>query len=144
MGIVPMMDENILAQGMAEEMIRGWDVIATGSGFLIFTDWRWPNNERIEIHVRRVAERDDLYVVTDGGELCSYLYSKGIDLEKNIKAFERIQSVVESSGAKVAEFQLVRGATDGDLAMAVRRLLEVIKESGFLSWDEPSWQEGVG
>ena len=59
------MDENQILDALAEDFFHGWDVAPTGGGFLITTDWALPNNERIEIHVRRVGDREDLFIVTD-------------------------------------------------------------------------------
>jgi len=63
------MNEKILEQNLSEAFIRDWEIIPTGSGFLVVSDWLWPNHERIEIHARTVGEREDLFVVADGGEL---------------------------------------------------------------------------
>ena len=70
------MDESVLEEQLAEELIGGVEILSTGNGFLVITDWRWPGDEKIEVHARRVAERDDLYLVTDGGELCNFLFAK--------------------------------------------------------------------
>ena len=67
-----LMDEKTLEQNLAETLVEGWDISSTGNGFLVASDWRWPNNERIEIYVRNVGEREDLFLVTDGGELFNY------------------------------------------------------------------------
>ena len=77
------MDENEILEALAEDFFQGWDVTPTGGGFLVATDWVLPNNERIEIHVRRVGEREDLFIVTDGGELINYLFAEGVDLTRD-------------------------------------------------------------
>jgi len=69
------MDENEILEALAGDFFQSWRVAPTGGGFLITTDWVFPNNELIEIHVRRVGEREDLFIVTDGGELINYLFS---------------------------------------------------------------------
>jgi hypothetical protein len=76
------MDEKEIFDGLTEAFYQGWDVLPTGGGFLITTDWMLPNNEKIEIHVRRVGDREDLFLLTDGGELINFLFAQGVDLSK--------------------------------------------------------------
>jgi len=38
-------DENVLEEKLAEELLEGWQVVPTGSGFLVTTAWRWPTGE---------------------------------------------------------------------------------------------------
>jgi hypothetical protein len=127
-------DENVLEEKLAEELLEGWQVIPTGSGFLVTTAWRWPSGEMIEIYVRRVGERDDLYVVTDGGELFNFLFARGIDLRQNERHLEMLQTVAASSGAKMIDYQIVKGANDENLPRSIRLLLETLKEGSFLFW----------
>lgn len=130
------MDESILEERLAEELIGGWEILPTGNGFLVTTDWRWPGNEKIEVHIRRVAERDDLYLVTDGGELCSFLFAKGMDLRRDHRSLELVQQIAAASGAGVVDYQIVRGSGTDDLPRSVRQVLEAIKEGAFVFW----WQ----
>jgi len=126
------MDETVLEERLAEALLAEWEVLPTGNGFLVITDWRWPGHERIEVHVRRVAERDDLYLVTDGGELCNFLFAKGIDLRQDQRSMEVLQQIAAGSGAGIMDYQLVRGAGGEDLAQCVRQVLEAIKEGAFV------------
>lgn len=128
------MDERTLEQGIAEELIQGWNISPTGDGFLVITDWHWPNNEHIEIYVRAVGEREDLYIVTDGGELFNFLFSHGIDLRKDKQALQLVERVVDNHEGKFVDFQMVRGANDTDLARSVRLMLEAIKDAACLLW----------
>jgi hypothetical protein len=127
-----LMDENVLVDRLAEEMVEGWEVVPTGSGFLVTTAWRWPDNERIEIRVRRVAERDDLYVVTDGGELFNFLFAHGIDLRGDEGSMEMLHGIAESSGARMIDYQIVKGSSNEDLAKSIRLVLEAVKEGAFV------------
>jgi hypothetical protein len=129
-----MMDETVLEEKLAEELMAGWEVIPTSTGFLVTTDWRWPSDEKIEIVVRRVAERDDLYVVTDGGELFSFLFARGIDLRKDDRSMETLQRLLETIGARLIDYQIVTGATNEELPRSIRLILEAAKEGAFLFW----------
>jgi hypothetical protein len=132
------MDEKTLRQNLEEELINGWDVLPTGTGFLIQTDWRWPHHERIEIHVKSVGEREDLYLVTDGGDLFNLLFSHGIDLTKDVHGMKVLEGVARSHGAKVVDFTVARGANSGDLPRVVRMMIETLKEASFLLWHKLS------
>jgi hypothetical protein len=127
-------DENVLEEKLAEELIAGWEVVPTGSGFLVTTAWRWPNDEMIEIYVRRVAEREDLYLVTDGGELFNFLFAKGMDLSQGARSMEILDSIAESAGARIIDYQIVRGANSEELPRSIRLVLEAVKEGAFLFW----------
>jgi hypothetical protein len=128
------MDEKVLLEDLPKELIFGWEVVPTGSGFLVTTAWRWPNDEMIEIYVRRVAERDNLYLVTDGGELCNFLFANGMDLIRDARSMEVLNSIAESAGARMIDYQIVRGAGNEDLPRSIRMVLEVVKEGAFLFW----------
>jgi len=136
------MDERTLTQNLAEELIDGWDIMSTGSGFLIITDWHWPNDDRIEIYVRTVGDREDLYIVTDGGNLFNFLFSHGIDLNKDHHGMKVLSGIAENCGAKIVDYQMARGANDGDLHRAIRLLLEAIKDASFLLWHKLEHGEG--
>ncbi len=128
------MDTSILEEKLAEELIAGWQVIPTGTGFLVTTAWRWPNDEMIEVYVRRVAERDDLYLVSDGGQLFNFIFAGGIDLRKDDKSMKMLSHIVENSGSKLVDYQIVRGANDEELSRSIRQVLEAVKEGAFLFW----------
>ncbi|MGO9314022.1 MAG: hypothetical protein ACLQBD_03925 [Syntrophobacteraceae bacterium] len=128
------MDENEILEALAEDFFQGWDVAATGGGFLITTDWVLPNNERIEIHVRRVGEREDLFIVTDGGELINYLFSEGVDILSDRGSRRILEGIAENRSLKVTEHQLVKGANEEEIAGAVRVVLEAVKEASFSLW----------
>ena len=128
------MDESILEEKLAEELIAGWQVIPTGTGFLVTTAWRWPNDEMIEVYVRRVAERDDLYLVSDGGQLFNFIFAGGVDLRKDDRSMEMLGRIAENFGAKLIDYQIVRGANDEDLPLCIRLVLEAVKEGAFLFW----------
>lgn len=129
-----MMDEKHLEQQLAEELIAGWQIIATGSGFLVSTDWHWPNDERIEIYVRTVGEREDLYIVTDGGDLYNFLFSQGIDLSRDENGMKIFSNTAERYGVRILDGQMVKGSSDGDLAGSIRKMLEAVKDASFLLW----------
>jgi hypothetical protein len=129
-----MVDENVLEEKLAEELLEGWQVVPTGSGFLVTTAWRWPTGEMIEIYVRNVAEREDLYVVTDGGELFNFLFARGIDLRQDDRNMKLLQSIAASSGAGMIDYQIVKGANNDDLPRSIRLLVEAVKEGAFLLW----------
>ncbi len=128
------MDEDEILEALAEDFFQGWNVSATGGGFLITTDWVLPNNERIEIHVRRVGDRDDLFVVTDGGDLINYLFSQGVDLTRDRDSQRILSGIAENRSIEVTEHQLVKGANEEEIAGAVRVLLEAVKEASFSLW----------
>lgn len=128
------MDEQTLTRNLAEELINGWDITPTGSGFLIVTDWHWPNHERIEVYVRTVGEREDLYLVSDGGEVFNFLFAQGIDLTKDPNGTKIFDGVAQSYGAKVVDYQMAKGASDSDLHQAIRMIVEAIKDVSFLLW----------
>ena len=128
------MDENDILEALTEEFLRGWNVTPTGGGFLITTDWVLPNNERIEIHVRRVGDREDLFIVTDGGELINYLFSEGIDLTRDPDNRRILDRIAQNRSIKVTEHQLVKGANEEEIAWAVRVLVETVKEASFSLW----------
>ncbi|SPJ15809.1 conserved hypothetical protein [Syntrophobacter sp. SbD2] len=128
------MDENEILEALAEDFSRGWDVTPTGGGFLIATDWVLPNNERIEIHIRRVGDREDLFIVTDGGELINYLFSEGVDLTRDRDSRRILDVIAENRSIKVTEHQLVKGAKEHEIAGTVRVLLEAVKEASFSLW----------
>jgi len=128
------MDVGAIEKALAEEMVLGWDIVPTGGGILITTNWRMPNKERIEIHVRSVGEREDLYLVTDGGELFNMMFLHGWKLSEDKEGADLVAGVAESHGAKVVDGQIVKGANDGNLGQAVRLILEAVKEASFLLW----------
>ena len=128
------MDENEILEALTEDFFQGWDVTPTGGGFLITTDWVLPNNERIEIHVRRVGDREDLYIITDGGELINYLFSQGVDITLDRDSRRTLNGIAENRSIKVTEHQLVKGANEEEIAGAVRVLLEAVKEASFSLW----------
>ena len=128
------MDEGEILEALAEDFFQGWDVSPTGGGFLILTDWIFPNNERIEIHVRRVGDREDLYIITDGGELINYLFSQGVDITLDRDSRRTLNGIAENRSIKVTEHQLVKGANEEEIAGAVRVLLEAVKEASFSLW----------
>ncbi|HYA40999.1 MAG TPA: hypothetical protein VEF34_06830 [Syntrophobacteraceae bacterium] len=128
------MDEDEILEALAEDFFQGWDVSPTGGGFLITTDWVLPNNERIEIHIRRVGDRDDLFIVTDGGELTNYLFSQGVDLTRDPDSRRILGGVAQNRSVEISEHQLVKGANEEEIAGAVRVLLEAVKEASFALW----------
>ena len=128
------MDENEILEALAEDFFQGWDVATVGGGFLITTDWVLPNNERIEIHVRRVSDREDLFIVTDGGELINYLFSEGVDILHDRDSRLILDGIAENRAVKITEHQLVKGAKEEEIAAAVRVVLEAVKEASFSLW----------
>jgi len=96
------MDENEILEALAEDFFQGWDVAPTGGGFLITTDWVFPNNERIEIHVRRVGDREDLFIVTDGGELVNFLFAEGVDVMRDSECGSILEGIVQNRSLKIA------------------------------------------
>jgi len=128
------MDIKTLLENLAEELVREWEITPTGSGFFMVTDWRWPNDERIEIYIRAVGEREDLYLVTDGGNLFNFLFAHGVDLRKDKHGMKFLNGIAEHFGAKIVDYQMARGANDADLHQAIRMILEAIKEASFILW----------
>lgn len=128
------MDEKLLFENLAQELIREWEIIPTGDGFLVMTDWNLPNDERIEIHVRTVGEREDLYVVTDGGNLIGFLYTEGVTLDKDENASRIVNGVMKKYNAQLVDFQIAKGANDENLARSVRDILEAVKDASLLLW----------
>ena len=128
------MDAEDILDGLAEDFFRGWDVMPTGGGFLIVTDWTLPNNERIEIHVRKVGEREDLFIVTDGGELIGFLFSHGVDISKDPESRRVLNGISENRSIKITDYEFVKGAGEDELPGAVRGMLEAIKEASFSLW----------
>lgn len=129
-----MMDEKRLWQDLSEEMIRDWEILPTGSGFVIVSDWRWPNNDRIEVVVRNVGEREDLFLVSDGGELFNFFFAQGVDISGNEEAVRQLEAIAARHGAKLVDFQMAKGAGENDLLHAIRSMVEAIKEGAFLFW----------
>jgi hypothetical protein len=127
-------DETVLEGRLAEELLEGWELIPTGGGFLVTTAWRWPNDELIEIYVRRVAERDDLYLVTDGGALANFLFTRGVDLRQDERDMEVLHQIVARSDAGIIDYQIVKGANDEDLPQSIRLVVEAVKEGAFVFW----------
>ena len=125
------MKESDLMERMAVESIRGWNVISTGAGYLVETDWQWPNRERIEIFIGAVGERKDLFIVSDGGEIFNFFFSYGMDLSKNRSGMRAVEEIVTHYGAHVAEYRIVKGAGPDDLSAAIRAILEALKEISF-------------
>ncbi|ABK17056.1 hypothetical protein [Syntrophobacter fumaroxidans] len=123
-----------LEQLMEQAMTSEWEVTSTGTGFLVATDWRLPNNERIEIFVRTVGEREDLFLVTDGGEVFNFLFSHGIDLSKDTRGMKTLNGVSERYQAKIVNYQITRGSGRADLARSIRLMLEAVKDASFLLW----------
>lgn len=128
------MDEKLLFENLARELIREWEIIPTGDGFLVMTDWNLPNDERIEIHVRTVGERDDLYVVTDGGNLIGFLYAEGVALDKDENASRIVSGVMKRYDAQLVDFQIAKGASNENLARSIRDILEAVKDASLLLW----------
>ncbi len=128
------MDENEILEALAGDFFQGWRVAPTGGGFLVTTDWVFPNNQFIEIHVRRVGEREDLFLVTDGGELINYLFSEGVDLARDREGQRIMDGIAENRAIKIADYQLVKGANEEEIAGAVRSVLEAVKEASFSLW----------
>jgi hypothetical protein len=100
----------------------------------VASDWTWPTGDRIEVTVRQVGEREDLFLVSDGGELFSFFYAQGLDIAGNSELMRRLEEMVARHGAQLVDFQLARGAGESDLPGAVRSMVEAIKEGAFLFW----------
>jgi hypothetical protein len=128
------MDVKSLWQNLAEEMVRAWEILPTGSGFVVASDWSWPTSERIEIVVRSVGDREDLYLVTDGGELFNFFFAQGLDITQMDNALHRLEDLFARHGVKIVDYQLARGANDHDLPQVIRSVLEAVKEAAFLFW----------
>ena len=101
------MDEIALEEQLAEGLIGGWEILSTGNGFLVITDWRWPGDEKIEVHARRVADRDDLYLVTDGGELQLPLCQRY--LARTSGAWRCCSKPPPGARAGIVDYQIVKG-----------------------------------
>ncbi len=106
------MDENEILEALAGDFFQSWRVAPTGGGFLITTDWVLPDNELIEIHIRRVGEREDLFIVTDGGELINYLFSEGVDLTRDRDGRRILDEIAENKSVKIVDHQMVKGANE--------------------------------
>ncbi len=128
------MDEKEILDELTEHFYQGWDVMPTGGGFLVITDWVLPGGERIEIHIRRVGDREDLFVVSDGGELINFLFSQSIDLGKDPESKKLLEGIAEKHSIKIVDYQFARGAGESDIAQAIRGMLEAIKEASFMLW----------
>jgi hypothetical protein len=128
------MDEKRLRQDLAEAMVRDWEILPTGSGFVVASDWVWPTRERIEITVRTVGDREDLYLVTDGGELFNFLFANGVDVSRHEESLRRLREVLARHAVELVDYQMAKGANENDLPRAIRSLLEALKESAFLFW----------
>jgi hypothetical protein len=128
------MDEKMIAENLAEEMVGDWTVTPTGSGFVVETNWQWPSRERIEIYVRAVGEREDLFIVSDGGELFNCLFSQGIDLTKDEPGMKVLHQVAENYESKFVDYQLVKGANEEEMPRAIRMILEAIKDASLILW----------
>lgn len=128
------MDAKTLEQDLTEAILDGWDITPTGSGFLLTTTWQWPNHTPIEIYVRSVGERQDLYVVSDGGELFNCFYLEGTDLTADSHTQRTVQAMAKARGCEFIEYQLAKGANDSNLGMSIRDILETAKEISFYLW----------
>lgn len=129
-----MMEEKKLLEGLVEELVRGWEVLPTGNGFVVASDWVWPTGDRIEVVVRSVGEREDLFLVSDGGELFNFFFAQGLDISGHDESLRRIEEVAARHGAKLVDFHLAKGAGESDLPRAIRRMVECVKEGAFLFW----------
>ncbi len=136
------MDEAVLRDSLGDELIREWDVVETGGGFMVISDWKWPNSERIEVYVRTVGEREDLFLVSDGGDLFNFLFSQGIDLTSDAHAMKVFRSVARNYGADFVDYQIVKGANEGDLPRAVRMVVEAVKDASLILWYKFKDEEG--
>ena len=128
------MDAKTLEKELSEELIEHWDITPTGNGYLIATDWQWPSHERIEIFVRTVGGRDDLFLVTDGGELFNFLFAQGIDLTRDEHGLKVIEGVADHYGMKLNDWQLTKGSNPEALARSIREVLEAVKDASLLLW----------
>lgn len=128
------MDEKQLWEGLGEEMLEGWEILPMNNGFTVMTDWHWPDGSRIEVYVRGVGDRGDLYLVTDGGELFNILFAQGVDLTRDSDALKSLSQTAENQGGKLVEYQIAKGAGRGDLPRSVRTVLEILKDCSFMMW----------
>lgn len=126
------MDEQDVMDQLAASFYQGWEVVSTGGGFLVITDWTLPAGERIEIHVRRVGEREDLFLVTDGGEIINFLFSQGVDISRDKESRDLLDGIAEKYGVQVAAYQMAKSAGETEVAGVVRTMLEAIKEASFM------------
>ncbi len=129
-----MMDEKKLWQGLLDEMVKGWEILPTGSGFVVASDWVWPTADRIEVVVRNVGEREDLFLVSDGGELFNFFFAQGLDISGNEELMRRLEEVASRHGAKLVDFHMAKGASEDELPRAIRSMVEAVKEGAFLFW----------
>jgi hypothetical protein len=136
------LDEKDIFDGLVEDFYQGWDVMPTGGGFLITTDWRFPNDDKIEIHVRKVGDREDLFLVTDGGELTNLLFSREVDLSKDKSSLRILTGITVHHSIKIADFQLIRGANEDELPRAIRAMLEAVKEASYIFWHKVKAEPG--
>ena len=137
------MDEKSLYQNLAEELVRHWEVIPTGGGFLIATDWELPNEERIEIQVRTVGEREDLYVASDGGSLYNFFFVEGVVLDTDESAMNVLKGVMRRYGAQLVDYQIVKGASNETLPRSVKDVLGAVKDASLLLWHKLSHGKAV-
>ncbi len=128
------MDEQRLEKDLAEALTNGWSIVPTGAGFLVVSNWVWPNGDPIEIHVRRVGESEKLFLTTDGGELFNCLYMEGLDFTKETRILEVVERLAENHGTKLVDYQIARGSHDENLGESIRNVLEAVKEISFYLW----------
>ncbi len=128
------MDSQALLNDLTEALISGWAVTPTGTGFLITTDWTWPNGHAIEIYVRNVSEGDSLFLVTDGGELFNNFFLEGLDFTSETATIHTVKQMAQSHGTELVEYQIAKGANDSNLGLSIREMLEAVKEISFYLW----------
>lgn len=128
------MDSQTLLKDLAEAFVNQWSVTPTGTGFLVTTDWTWPNGNAIEISVRTVDERESLFLVTDGGELLNNLFLEGFDFTRDTPTLNTVKQMAEKHGTELVEYQIAKGANESSLASGVRHVLETVKEVSFYLW----------
>ena len=137
------MDEKSLFENLVEELVRHWEIVPTGGGLLIVTDWELPNEERIEIQVRTVGEREDLYVATDGGSLYNFFFTEGVVLDADEHAMNVLKGVMRKHGVQLVDYQIVKGANDETLPRSVKDVLEAVKDASLLLWHRLSPGQAV-
>jgi len=128
------MDAERLRRELLEELVKGWEILPTGNGFVVASDWVWPTGDRIEVMVRNVGEREDLFLVSDGGELFNFFFAQGLDISSNEVSMRGIEEVAARHGAKLVDFHLAKGSGENDLSHAIRHMVECVKEGAFLFW----------
>ncbi len=128
------MDAQNLEKELAGVFTEGWTVTATGTGFLVATDWLWPNGNAIEIYARHVGESETLFLVTDGGELFNCLFLEGLDFTQDAPTLRVVEQMAQNHGTKLVEYQLAKGAGEATLARSIREMLETVKEISFYLW----------